>query len=292
MPQIAPPKQVLMATDMSVRSDRGLARAAQLARDWHAALTVLHAVPRADVAYRDRPLAATPTWRQPEPWLQTLTRRLAEDLAGEGIRATPEVQTGQTQDVVLQAAAQEGIDLVVLGHAKDDLVDRIQLGSTLDALVRRSTVPVLNVRDRARQPYRHIVVTTDFSGPSLEALQLAASWFPQARLTVFNSYLPLAGLRAGMALDGGNTLRENAQGQMAAFLNESGVIATAARPVETLIECGELADLLRDYLQNADADLVVMGSHGRGGLARALLGSTAEVLLHALDVDTLVVRPR
>lgn len=48
--------------------------------------------------------------------------------------------------------------------------------------------------------------------------------------------------------------------------------------------------LLADYVASDDVDLVVLGSHGRSGLARALLGSTAENLLHALDCDTLVVR--
>jgi nucleotide-binding universal stress UspA family protein len=48
--------------------------------------------------------------------------------------------------------------------------------------------------------------------------------------------------------------------------------------------------LLSDYVASADVDLVVLGSQGRSGLARALLGSTAENLLHTLDCDTLVVR--
>jgi nucleotide-binding universal stress UspA family protein len=245
----------------------------------------------AEVAYRDRPSMAQPAWQQREPWLQTLTRRLSADLADEGIAAQAEVQVGQAQDVVLEAAQRDGVDLVVLGHAKDDLVDRIQLGSTLDSLVRRASVPVLNVRDRARRPYRHVLVATDFSAPSARALQLAASWFPRAHLTGFYSYLPMAALRTGSPLDG-NSFRESAQAQMASFLADSGVRPEVDRPLDTLIECGEVADLLRDYLQESDVDLVVMGSHGRGGLARALLGSTTEVLLHALDVDTLVVRPR
>jgi nucleotide-binding universal stress UspA family protein len=43
-------------------------------------------------------------------------------------------------------------------------------------------------------------------------------------------------------------------------------------------------------LASAEVALVVLGSQGRSGLARALLGSTAENLLHTLDCDTLVVR--
>ncbi len=48
--------------------------------------------------------------------------------------------------------------------------------------------------------------------------------------------------------------------------------------------------LLPDYVVSADVDVVVLGSQGRSGLARALLGSTAENFLHTLDCDTRVVR--
>nr|HPM66487.1 universal stress protein [Piscinibacter sp.] len=66
------------------------------------------------------------------------------------------------------------------------------------------------------------------------------------------------------------------------------------KPIEAaldrVLEFGAPETLLPDFVTSAHVDLVVLGSQGRSGLARALLGSTAENLLHTLDCDTLVVR--
>jgi nucleotide-binding universal stress UspA family protein len=283
------PARLVLATDMSARCDRALSRAAQLARAWGAAVEVLHAVSPAEAAFRDRG-PAPPAWRRPEPWVRTVERRLQEDLAAEGIDATVRVVTDAPAQAVLAAVAGDPAALVVLGIAKDAHMERLQLGSTADSLVRHATVPVLNVRSRARAPYKHVVTATDFSAPSVHALQLAARWFPQARLTAFHACLPsdpavLDGLPASEA-----RWRPAVTAQFETFLTAAGLTGPAARPVQCLAEAGPPAALLAGYVVSGQVDLIVLGSHGRSGMARALLGSTAEDLLHALDCDTLVVR--
>jgi nucleotide-binding universal stress UspA family protein len=69
-----------------------------------------------------------------------------------------------------------------------------------------------------------------------------------------------------------------------------GLPVSTQRTLQRVLEHGPPAELLADYIEHAQVDLVVLGSQGRSGLARVLLGSTAEHLLHALDCDTLVVR--
>ena len=185
------PARILMATDLSARCDRALTRAAMLAHSWPSELTVAHVVSAAEVAQHDRLMSSSPSWRRPQSWDQTLEQVLRADLAAEGISAQAKIVIGTTADAVLQAATDGAADLVVLGVPKDARMDRIQLGSTVDALVRHSRVPVLNVRRRARSAYRHVVVATDFSDPALHALRLAARWFGGSRLTLFHAYTPL-----------------------------------------------------------------------------------------------------
>lgn len=288
MTETTRPQRIFMASDLSARCDRALARAALLARAWHSELTVAHVVHAAEVAAHDRLSSGAPSWRRPESWSQTLERALRADLAAEGIAATSRVVIGSTADAVLQGATDDA-DLVVLGIAKDARMDRIQLGSTVDTLVRRSRVPVLNVRRRARSAYRHVVVATDFSAPAMQALQLAAHWFEGARLTLFHAYVP-----PGSALTSGTAANESwraeATQQCAAHLAEAALPAPLAAALHRVLEQGTPETLLSDYVASADVDVVVLGSQGRSGLARALLGSTAENLLHTLDCDTLVVR--
>ncbi len=283
------PQRIFMASDLSARSDRALARAALLARAWQSQLTVAHVVHAADVAAHDRLTSGAPSWRRPESWAQTLERALRADLAGECIAATSTVVIGSPTEAVLQAATDDGAGLVVLGIAKDARMDRIQLGSTVDTLVRRSRVPVLNVRRRARDAYRHVVVATDFSDPAMHALRLAAHWFEGSRMTLFHAYTP-----PGSALTTGPAANESwrtaVTQQCASHLAAAALPAPAEAALQRVLEQGTPETLLSDYVASADVDLVVLGSQGRSGLARALLGSTAENLLHALDCDTLVVR--
>jgi len=88
------PQRIFMASDLSARSDRALARAALLARAWQSQLTVVHVVHAAEVAAHDRLTSGAPSWRRPESWAQTLERALRADLAGEGIAAASAVVIG------------------------------------------------------------------------------------------------------------------------------------------------------------------------------------------------------
>lgn len=289
MPQANHPTRIFMATDLSGRCDRALARAALLATRWRSELTVAHAVHPAEVAQRDRPTSRAPSWRRPQSWAQTLERALSADLTAERIAATARVLIGSPAEAVQQAAIDDAAELVVLGIAKDAPMSPIQLGSTADALVRRARVPVLNVRGRARSAYRHVVVASDFSDPSMHALRLAASWFADARLTLFHAYTaPGSVLTPSAAID--DAWRTSVMRQCDAHLAQAKLPANVLAGLQRVLEHGPPETLLADYVVSADVDLVVLGSHGHGGLARALLGSTAENLLHSLDCDTLVVR--
>jgi nucleotide-binding universal stress UspA family protein len=123
----------------------------------------------------------------------------------------------------------------------------------------------------------------------MQALQLAAHWFEGARLTLFHAYIP-----PGSALTSGPAANESwraaATQQCTSHLTEAALPAPVEAALHRVLEQGTPETLLSDYVAIADVDLVVLGSQGRSGLARALLGSTAENLLHTLDCDTLVVR--
>ncbi|MCK7502465.1 MAG: universal stress protein [Comamonadaceae bacterium] len=278
-----------MATDLSARCDRALARAARLARAWNGELIVVHVMTPAEIAQGDRIAGGVPSWRRSESCIQARERALCADVGAEGVTATCRVLVGTPAESVQQAVAELDAGLVVLGISKDEPMERIQFGSTVDGLVRRSRVPVLNVRGRARGAYRHVVVATDFSEPARHALRLATRWFGDARLTLFHAYLPPGStLAPGAAVNEG--WRATAAKQCEAHLADAALADADRARLETVLEQGQPESLLADYVAGTGADLVVLGSQGRSGVARALLGGTAENLLHRLDCDTLVVR--
>jgi nucleotide-binding universal stress UspA family protein len=64
----------------------------------------------------------------------------------------------------------------------------------------------------------------------------------------------------------------------------------ARRQLVTLVEPGQPAQLVREYVRDRGADLVVLGTRGRGVMLEAFIGSTAKSVLASLPCDALIVR--
>ncbi|MDO9312682.1 MAG: universal stress protein [Nitrosomonas sp.] len=280
---------LLLASDLSSRCDRATDRAAQLAQAWRAKLLVVHAI---DPAYAVRYAKMTqelPSWRHPEDYRTVAARRLSMDLASDKIDAEVYVTEGIPHEVVLEAARRENSNLVITGLGRDESLARTQFGSTLDKLLQELPVPLMIVRRRIRGPYRHVVIATDFSPASQPALETAIRWFGDAQLTLFHAYEG-AGLRGdALANDAWNTI---ANDQCDSFLAGMVLEPSVLQRLHRVIDRGHPEVLLCDYVSHKEIDLVVLGTHGRSGFLKTMIGSTAENLLHLLECDTMVVRGR
>jgi len=85
----------------------------------------------------------------------------------------------------------------------------------------------------------------------------------------------------------GELIRENAERDMAEFLNEVSLPATLS--VTRRLVSGEPASALLAELKKGEHDLVVLSTHGRTGLAHLLLGSIAEKLVRLSPIPVLTV---
>lgn len=281
------PRRILLATDLGARSDRALDRAISLARSWQAELVVAHALDGADVpdfldASRD-----LPSWRRgPEPQ-EIATAALAADLGGLEFPVTTVVEEGAPVDVILKAAAKYACDLIVIAVARVEVLGSFLLGTTVDRLLRSATVPVLVVRARPHHPYRNVVVAADVSAASRAALNKAAQLFPQTPFHVFHAYQPPMSGMLGDQLAGEDDSTRAAKAELEAFLAETGIHRQHVQDI--LVERGDPQLLIQQYVRGFGADLVVLGSHGKGSLLELLLGSTSKSVLADLDCDALVV---
>lgn len=283
------PERILLATDLGSRSDRALDRAVQLARHWQAELIVLHVADAADAARARRQDRDTPSWRRPLDPTRVIEAELRRELANELPSFRVKVEEGDPAQVVAECAERERCDLIVTGVARHSLFGRSLLGSTVDALVRLQTVPVLVVKRRAARPYEAVTIATDFSDPSRAALHLASRWFAEQRLSLFHSFeVPFAGL-----LDKGNfseSLRDMEKVTIEEFLDDPAISYQVRARMRVLVEYGKPEVMLRRYVEDTGIDLVVLGSNGRSKAFEAFIGSTAIRLLAELPSDMLVVR--
>jgi universal stress protein A len=139
--------------------------------------------------------------------------------------------------------------------------------------------------------YRHLLLAVDFLPETEHVVGRASQMREQcgARLSLLHvvEYLPMAysgDLVLPDDFDLEQELLEVAKRQMAAFADRLGVTAE-----DRHIELGGTGQTILRVAAERDVDLIVLGSHGRHGLA-ALLGSTARSVLNGATCDVLAVR--
>lgn len=282
------PRRILLATDMSCRCDRALDRAVQLATRWGAKLVAAHVIDPSES--RNLRIDHTPmSWlRMPRP-LERMRWRLERDLGAAARDIDVRVEEGEPAALLLEIAAQEDVDLIVTGSAGNQTLGRMFLGNTVNRLIRGSPLPVLVVHDRPTRDYRRIVVATDFSEAALQALIVTSALHPAAAITLFHAYdVPFTGYLDERRYN--QDLRTMERELGAKFLADARLPAGLAARTDVVIEHGTPERLLGDYVENEQVDLTVIGSHGRGALFDALIGSTAKRLIESLEGDLLIVR--
>lgn len=261
-----------------------------LSGQWRAPLVALHVLePDAEMRswYEARGL---PSWRRPPDPHQVAERQLRASLREPAEHVTTLVEEGDPAEVITRVAVGRQCDLVVTGTARGEALGRLFVGTTVDRLVRRSPVPVLTVKLRARAPYRNVVVATDFSESSRLALAAALRWFGPSPVTLFNAY---EAPQSGFAPDHRRYQEEYRKviaEECAAFLDAAPLPPEVRRQISIVLEHGRPQRLLPDYVVDRDVDLVVVGSQGRSAVLEVLLGSVARDLLAAVSCDVLVVR--
>ncbi|HEX7488717.1 MAG TPA: universal stress protein [Anaeromyxobacteraceae bacterium] len=139
---------------------------------------------------------------------------------------------------------------------------------------------------------KRVLVGVDGSEPSMKAAQLAAEIAIRFGARVTLAYVvprlllpPDAyGLTVADVEQEHRVFGEKLLAHALTRLGESGV------QVDTVVLCGPPAEGLAESAQTIDADLVVVGSRGRGAVARMLLGSVTDRLVHICPKPVLVVR--
>jgi nucleotide-binding universal stress UspA family protein len=142
----------------------------------------------------------------------------------------------------------------------------------------------------------HVLVPIDGSPPAWDALDHAIETFAGERITVLHVVDPMAGLYADdegsyydpdaaeRARERGEKLGEGARDRLA----EAGVLETTT--FESAVERGRPARCINEYAAANDVDHIVIGSHGREGLSRVLLGSVSETVARRATVPVTIVR--
>jgi nucleotide-binding universal stress UspA family protein len=207
-------------------------------------------------------------------------------------------------EAIIRTAASEHCDLIAMGTQGREGLERLLLGSVAERVVRLSSVPVLLVRQSVttvtlEAGFKRILVPVDGSEASGKALwmanEIAMKFGAELEfLHIIPDMPPPIADPVGM---GGLVYDYNASSEVleqeADRVISDAKVKTTAQTVHTskLRADGQrIADVIVQATRTKQADLIVMGTHGRGGFNRMLLGSVAEGVAHHASVPVLLVR--
>lgn len=239
-------------------------------------------------------------------------KRLADLAAKSSLSARPKpytVRIGKIADEINAVARVTNPGLIAIATRGHTGIKRAFLGSTTEEVVRNAPCPVLVVREkeaasvkqrarRGRTPlqFRKILVPVDFSENSRLGLEYAMRFAREfrARVLVFHSvFVPayvlgneytarevpnLIAIQQDYAKEEMEQLREEVSGK--------------GSEIETEIGFGSPVEQISDYVAQEDVDLIITSTHGRTGLQRVFIGSTAERIVRHAPCPVLVVPNR
>lgn len=216
-------------------------------------------------------------------------------LADLGVTAKTQLVEGSPSDVLVDHAEDVDAWALVLGTHGRGGIARAILGSIADRVVRSARVPTLTVREPIESPHQHpdtILVPSDGSKAALAAGEKAIAWAQATGAQVDLLHAITPPLEGDPYLAGDPRLEELHNELVQEALTPLAQQATDAGVDHRQLEAhGRPHDVVLDRIEEGKADAVAMGTEGRGGLQRFLLGSQADKVIRASPAPVLSVRP-
>lgn len=302
---------ILAATDLSEAADVALAQAISIAQRESATLHICYVEPDPEQLPSGAAVSSL--------GVHEVAELLAKNHAGHldelearverarlaGVEASGLARSGHADEVVIEAAEELNVDLIVTGTHGRTGIKRFLLGSVAEKIVRSAKTSVLVARrEHGALPdaeFRNILVPTDFSKSSERALMLAIRMAsPGCTIELFHAWQYPPGThgvgdpnpKSGPLVTLKNAIVSTNEDLARKWLHKHPVGDITLKFSQAY---GAPASLIQDRIAADTYDLVAMGTHGYRGIRRFILGSVAEstvrhapcsvVVAHGGDID-------
>jgi nucleotide-binding universal stress UspA family protein len=285
-------KKILCPVDFFPASDAAASYAAGLAANYDATVHYLHVMTPMPAGTYEYMIDTTDIVKSLE---ESSMREMKEILArarAAGTDAETELRVGDVYDEIKRTIEIERPDLIVMGTHGRRGVERWFMGSTTEKLLRHSPVPLVTISASGEKSFngprfRRILVTTDFSEGTADALAYAFSVAQENE-----SEVTLLHVVHDISADLSGKYRDSLLDGVRKQLDE--MVPAEARNwcnIVTRVETGVPYRIILRTVEEERPDLLVMNIHGKGMLDRALLGSTAERVVRAASCPVMMIPP-
>jgi nucleotide-binding universal stress UspA family protein len=238
---------IVVAVDLSEACSSALRYAQAVAKLHAAKIVITHVIDPVSYAFP----AGLPQMIASDQAAREEVSRMEEETRRQGIAVHSKVETGAICDQIVQAVREHHADLLILGTRAQTGAGRAALGTIARQLLVKARCPVLTIAPEADRHlpragcWREVLVATDFSHASLEALDYAHR-VTYDRLTVLHAEPCEEKQEQGSCIE---RLR------FLAPFNEAHTV-----PVEHIVAMGNAGEIIADHANRMHADVVVLGS--------------------------------
>jgi nucleotide-binding universal stress UspA family protein len=279
-------KKMLVAIDGSESSIHALKESFKLARNEKSWITVVSVVPE----YKgDLDLVAVgnivASMRKP---CEDALHKADELAKAEGTLIKTVCEEGEAYERIIDLAEAENCELIVMGRRGMSRLERVLMGSVTARVIGHSPIDVLVVQLNAEIGWRKILVATDGSKYSKAAAERAIDFaFQYGGDLGVVSVFDVPAEFCGEAPDTVEDLIKKAKGYVEDVKRQA---ESAGLKADTVVREGEAYRVITELAKETGANIIVMGSHGRTGLRRLLMGSVTEKVIGHTPCPVLVVK--
>jgi nucleotide-binding universal stress UspA family protein len=281
--------RLLIPTDFSPGSYHAIERAVLIASHGKCRIELLHVM-----TPRLQPVERQKVRRR----LESATR-FARDLGrAVGIpsgRFSAALRTGEPHVQIICRARENNVDIVVMGRSRPVRGVRRLIGTTSARVARMNDSATLIVARRARVPYRRPLIAIEIDPSARNIIELTQCVAPSAELPlrlVHAFAMPFADHYLATDYASSRWYRRQSRKSTAESISKLlASIGFTPTTVKVALLHGDPREVILADAARFHADLVSLGTHGRGGVAHALLGSVAEWVVAHTARDVLVARP-
>lgn len=290
---------VLVGTALTSDSDRVVRAGAAVARALDGRVHLAHSVPYPVDFFDDTILSDRVLERLRDKEREALARELEAQAertgVGDDLLHGTTIEPGEPHRVLVERARALQPEILVVGAAEDSERITRAFGSTAGRVLRKATRPVVVVRDALELPPRSVLLPVDLSPLSADVSRAAALLLERlglgsdGRSEVLFVLTKRQSHLLATAEEAGSSPEDSTRRRLETFAER--FLSGLPGSLEHALRIGEPADEIVARARELRPDLLVLGTHGRSGFERLLIGSVAADVVRHAPSNVLVLPP-
>lgn len=276
-------QKILVPVDFNEASFRALDAAVLFSKYFLSEITVLHVAPSEKVSDETEQILAE--------GIRSRMKLIQDKLEAEKVTNFELlVLKGNPVEKVIHISESRDIDLMVIGEGNQTGKNPFKLGTTAEKLMFRNQIPLFVVKNEPVTPVKKILCPIDFSEPSKRALTNAIFLANRlgAHLTILNVFTPLQIFSYRLNIDNEKENGQRRQKQEAELNDFLKKFHFNGDSHQVKVVDGEPAEQILKEIKNQNSGLLIMGTTGKTGLSRILLGSVTEKVTREMPCSFII----